>query len=351
MPYMELDKQKINPKKKPICSVCIANYNGIEVIDSAILSVMMQDCNFPIEIIVHDDSSSDGSVEYIHKKYPTVKIIQSTCNVGFCISNNRMVSAARGEFILLLNNDAVLFKDAISTLYDKSRMLNNAGILSLNQYDYKTEELIDRGILLDPFLNTVPNFKNSRLSNVSMAIGACLWIPKYLWEEIGGFPEWFHTLGEDMYICCLARLMGYPIKIPENSGFLHMVGNSIGGGKVVNNRLSTRKARRALSERNKSFVMILIYPSPFFQVAILLHILLLLVEGFVLSLVKKDMDILCSIYLTSLKAIWNERRRLYYLRRRIQSMRKITSQKFFAPFTFLPQKVVMLVKYGIPEIK
>ena len=110
-------KKPIDSSDNPICSICIANYNGMGIIDSALLSVMEQDCDFPIEIIVHDDASIDGSVDFIRQHFPDVKLITSKVNVGFCISNNRMVSKARGEYILLLNNDAMLLPNAISTLY------------------------------------------------------------------------------------------------------------------------------------------------------------------------------------------------------------------------------------------
>ena len=73
-----------------------------------------------------------------------------------------------------------------------------------------------------------------------MVIGACLWLPKNLWDNLGGFPEWFGSLAEDMYLCCLARLKGVPVKVISTSKFSHWVGRSIGGGKVLNNkRLST----------------------------------------------------------------------------------------------------------------
>jgi glycosyltransferase involved in cell wall biosynthesis len=142
----------------PVCSVCIANYNGIDVIGAAVNSVIAQDCDFPVEIIIHDDASTDGSVDYIREKFPEVKLITSEHNVGFCISNNRMVANAKGKYIMLLNNDAKLFPNALSVLYDYTvKKKDAAGILGLPQYDAITGNLIDFGSLLDPFLNTIPN--------------------------------------------------------------------------------------------------------------------------------------------------------------------------------------------------
>ena len=347
---MEMAKTPIDPSDCPICSICIANYNGMGIIDSALLSVMAQDCDFRIEIIVHDDASTDGSVDFIRKNFPDVKLIASKVNVGFCVSNNRMVSKAMGEYILLLNNDAILLPNAISTLYDEARRQNTPGILGVPQYNFFSGKLIDRGLLFDPFINTVPNY-NTKRADVGMVIGACLWIPRTLWMELGGFPEWFHTLGEDMFLCCLARLKGYPVKIIQTSGFRHRVGNSLGGGKVVADRLSTSKKRRIFSERNKSFVMALTYPAPFFQLIFPLHLALLLVEGVLLCFEKKDLNLLRSIYIFCIRSLWQERKRLYHLRKNIQSPRRISASRFFSPFTPIPYKLLMLIKYGVPEIK
>jgi GT2 family glycosyltransferase len=347
---MEKANTSIDHSDGPICSICIANYNGMGIIDSALQSAMTQDCDFPIEIIVHDDASTDGSVDFIRENFPDVKLIASKVNVGFCVSNNRMVSKAKGEYILLLNNDAMLFPNAISTLYKEALRQNPTGVLGLPQYNFFTGELIDRGILFDPFINTVPNL-NTKKVNVGMVMGACLWIPRTLWEELGGFPKWFHNLGEDMYLCCLIRLRGYPVEIIHTSGFWHRVGESLGGGKVVANRLSTYKKRRTFSERNKSFVMALTYPAPIFQLIFPLHLALLLVEGVLLCFIKKDLNLFRSIYTSCIRSLWHERKRLYHLRKNIQSSRRISTFRFFSAFTFLPYKLLMLIKYGVPEIK
>ena len=334
---------------KPICSVCIANYNGIGFIDSAVKSIYSQDCHFPVEIIIHDDASTDESVEFIRENFPEVNLIVSKQNVGFCTSNNRMVAQARGRYILLLNNDAILFGDALRKLHDQAIREDKSSILGLPQYDASTGQLIDYGSLLDPFLNTVPNL-NARRLDVGMVIGACMWLPKSLWKELGGFLEWFHSLAEDMCLCSQARLRGYQVKVIRVSGFKHHVGSSLGGGKLIKNRLSTSKGRRFLSERNKSFVIVLTYPRPFFQLIFPLHIFLLVFEGILLAAIKNDLDLWHSIYLSGIKSLWQNRQVLRHLRRSIQKSRRISSLKFFSPFTFMPYKLKMLIKYRIPEI-
>ncbi|HSQ87160.1 MAG TPA: glycosyl transferase, partial [Desulfobacterales bacterium] len=117
------------------------------------------------------------------------------------------------------------------------------------------------------------------------------------------------------------------------------------------NRLSTSKKRRIYSERNKSYVMVLTYPAPFFQLIFPLHIVMLLTEGVLLSFLKKDPNLLGSIYISSIRSLWRERKRLYHLRKAIQSSRRISASRFFSPFIPKPHKLFMLIRYGIPEIK
>lgn len=332
-----------------VCSVCIANYNGMATLVACLDSVLKQDCSFQVETIVHDDASGDESVSFIRENYPQVVLIESRENVGFCVANNRMAARARGEFILLLNNDAELFPDALNTLYKAARYLDKPAIIGLPQYNAVTGELIDRGSRLDPFLNPVPNLEQGQ-QEVGMVIGACLWIPRGLWEEIGGFPEWFSSLAEDMYVCCCARLWGYPVLVLPESGFKHWIGHSFGGGKVIGNRLVTNRKRRALSERNKNFVMVLCYPTPWLHLFLPVHILILLLEGMAIALVKRELDLFINIYLTSVIALWKWRTELNQQRLRIQRSHILARCNFFRKFDWRPYKLRMLLKHGLPEI-
>ncbi|MFA7316214.1 MAG: glycosyltransferase family 2 protein [Sulfuricella sp.] len=336
-----------NPK--PLISVCIANYNGMEIIDDCLHSVLEQEGDISVEILVHDDASSDGSASYIRDRYPNVQLITSENNAGFCVANNRMAAEAKGKYLLLLNNDAALYPDALRTLLSEAERLDQPAILGLPQFDAASGDLVDIGCLFDPFLNPVPNL-NPKRNEVGMVIGACLWIPKTLWDELGGFPEWFGSIAEDMYLCCRARLAGYAVRALPISGYRHWQGKSFGGNRVTDNHLSSTFRRRALSERNKSFVMTLLYPSPLFQIFFPLHLLLLIMEGAVLTLVKGESRFWREIYWPCLCALWRERKRLHRLRGNIQAGRNAGRISLFKVFSPVPHKLKMLVRHGLPNV-
>jgi GT2 family glycosyltransferase len=244
----------------------------------------------------------------------------------------------------------MLYPDALRTLLAEAKRQSCPAILTLAQYNAETGALVDRGLRLDPFLNPVPNLDSGRLE-VSMVHGACLWLPADLWHKIGGFPEWFHMLAEDMYLCSAVRLQGGAVIVPADSGYRHHIGYSIGGGKPQDMHLVTTCRRRALSERNKNFVMFLCYPLPALLVIFPLHASLLVIEGALMAMIRRNRQIFSRIYLSSLTSLWLHRNLLCTGRRDLQKGRTTGTVRFFSTFTWLPHKLRLLLRHGFPDIR
>jgi GT2 family glycosyltransferase len=340
----------LKPAAAPVCSICIANYNGVQVLGDCIESVLAQRGHTPFEIVIHDDASTDDSVAWIRQRYPNVELLVSAENAGFCIANNRMVAQARGEFVLLLNNDAALYPDAIATLLGEIRKQMVPGILTLPQYDWQTGALVDRGSLLDLFYNPVPNLDENR-REIAYVIGACLFLPRALWNELGGFPEWFGSIAEDMYICCLARLRGTPVTVAQTSGYRHRQGKSFGGNRVDAGKLNTTYRRRYFSERNKTAVMVICTPTVLVWPLFALHLTMLAFEGALLSLLKRNWRVWREIYGPALAYAVRELRSLRARRQETQRMRRIGPWVYLRRFTVMPRKFVLLRRHGLPAVR
>lgn len=334
----------------PLCSVCIANYNGEAMLRECIDSVLAQDDIGAIEIVVHDDASSDRSLAVLRDAYPQIRVLASETNVGFCVANNRMVTQARGEFVLLLNNDAALMPGAVRALIDAARVRAEPAIFTLPQYDWQNGGLVDRGCLLDPFYNPVPNHDPGR-AEVAMTIGACMFLPRSLWDELGGFPEWMESIGEDLYLCCLARLRSYPVIALNASGYRHRRGVSFSGERNDANRLVTTFRRRRLSERNKTAVLFICTPTPLMWPLLALHSIALSIEALLLVCVKREPAIWREIYGTAFCQAWSERRTLMQRRTAIQALRQISLGRYMHLFRPLPHKLIMLWRHGLPAIR
>jgi len=332
---------------RPVVSVCIANYNGESLLDDCIASVLAQDTGESIEIIVHDDASTDGSVALLRSRHPGVEILASEHNVGFCIANNRMVAHARGRYVLLLNNDAALHPNAIHTLLAAARA-GGQGILTLPQYDWQTGALVDRGCLIDPFFNPVPNLDPGR-DDVAYVIGACLWCPRATWHALGGLPDWMESIGEDLYLCGLARLRGVPVRAVRQSGYRHRQGASFGGNRAIAG-LQTSIRRRRLSEQNKTRALMVLTPTRLMWPLLALHLGALAVEGLALSAMRRDTTLLREVYLPALSTPFCEWSALSARRNDVQASRAIPTIRWFSSVSWQLRKVSMLVRYGVPHV-
>ncbi|MEW9624242.1 glycosyltransferase family 2 protein [Rhodanobacter geophilus] len=338
----------VNRPEVPICSVCIANYNGAGLLADCLESILAQQGDHSIEIIVHDDASTDDSIALLKQRYPHVEVIASTQNVGFCIGNNRMVAHARGQYVLLLNNDAALAPDAISCLLDEAARIGAQAILTLPQLDWENGTLVDRGCLLDPFCNPIPNLDSNR-DEVAYVIGACLWCPRATWHELGGFPEWMESIGEDLYLCGVARLRGMPVRALRKSHYRHRQGATFGGNRA-DAGLRTSIRRRRLSERNKTRALMVLTPTVLMWPLLFAHLIALMLESLALSLVRRDGVLFSKVYMPALLVPFREWAVLRTRRNMVQATRLITAAQWFSAVRWRLRKVEMLQRHGMPHV-
>src|SRR5688572_13233203 len=91
----------------PKVSVIIVNFNGRHLLGELFESLARQ-TRPADEIIMVDNASADGSLEYVRESFPWVKVIASKTNVGFAQGNNIGLEIAQGEYVAVLNNDTVV---------------------------------------------------------------------------------------------------------------------------------------------------------------------------------------------------------------------------------------------------
>ncbi len=107
-------------------SIIIVNWNGLRWLKMSLPSLAKQTYS-GTEIILVDNASTDESVAWTRKQYPKVKIVQNRKNEGFAEGNNAGYRSARGEYILLLNNDTRVEPDFISKLVEKMKSAPDIG--------------------------------------------------------------------------------------------------------------------------------------------------------------------------------------------------------------------------------
>ncbi len=93
-----------------LATIVILNWNGKDLLAQGIPSVVeaVRRDGRPHEILVVDNGSSDGSVEYVRTTFPQVRILELPDNLGFACGNNAGVKTARHDIVVLLNNDMIV---------------------------------------------------------------------------------------------------------------------------------------------------------------------------------------------------------------------------------------------------
>ena len=119
-------------------SVIIVNYNVKYYLDQCIRSVLraFEEMNTPAEIIVVDNHSADGSVDYLEQRYPQklfpmVRFVRSAHNLGFARANNIAIRQSRGEYVLLLNPDTIVGEDVLKATVDFMDAHEDAGAVGV----------------------------------------------------------------------------------------------------------------------------------------------------------------------------------------------------------------------------
>jgi len=100
---------------RPLVSIITVNYNQTDV--TCALLTSLQDITYPnLEIIVVDNGSSSSCANTINRRFPFVRVIESSANLGFAGGNNLGFQQAKGEFFMLLNNDTEVTKSFLDPL-------------------------------------------------------------------------------------------------------------------------------------------------------------------------------------------------------------------------------------------
>lgn len=197
-------------------SVIIVNWNGEKWLGPCIDSLQSQTYR-DIEVIVVDNASTDKSVELIRIKYPLVKIIQSSENLGFAGGNNVGVKEADGEYIMLLNNDTCTEKDCIEKLVRAFDMISGLTVAQpkiLLMDDPETISYCGNYLTGSSFLYAY-GYRKNRLDtryNKPMPFfsvsGAAMMIKREVIDKIGLFDDLFWCYYEDVDFCHRVWLTG-----------------------------------------------------------------------------------------------------------------------------------------------
>ena len=210
----------------PKVSIIIVNYNGKELLQKCLDSLLnVRYDNF--EIILVDNNSTDGTVEFITKNHPSIIIIKLDSNKGFAEPNNIAAKLAKGEYLLFLNNDTIVTPNFISEMVKV--METDKKIAICQSLLLKPDGSIDSsGDFIDN-LGVVYNSKTKidEIREVSSAKGASMLVRSDIFKKLNGFDQKFFVTFEDVDLCWRSWILGYRVLIIPTSIVYHVGGITI----------------------------------------------------------------------------------------------------------------------------
>lgn len=230
---MKLGYKLLVPKEESMISIIIVNWNGKHLIGECLMSVMNQTC-INSEIIVVDNNSVDGSVEFVKNNFPSVKIVSLNENKGFTGGNIEGLKHARGEFIVLLNNDAILSEKWLESMWTAINSDAKIGLCSSKIIIAGTNKIDSAGdVFTYAFTGTkIGEYQDEKVfSDRRLVPGACAAAVIYrrsMLDEIGFLDDSFYLNHEDTDLNLRAWLSGWRCLFVPEAIVYHKVSASIG---------------------------------------------------------------------------------------------------------------------------
>lgn len=218
-------------------SIIIVNYNTKQLVADCLATVFEKTKDVAYEVIVVDNASTDGSEEYITKRFPNIKWINSGENLGFGRANNLGAKYASGKYLFLLNSDTLLLNNAIRIFFDYAESHQHEKIGTLGSWLLDKDEKPNNSFGFFPCAKNeicyllgkyqLPSLKDIiEEKEVDYIIGADLFIEKRFFEGLDGFDKNIFMYYEETDLQYRLARRGLSRKIIPGPRIIHLEGGS-----------------------------------------------------------------------------------------------------------------------------
>ena len=233
-------------------SVIIVHYQVKDLLKNCILSIQKYFQGFDYEIIVVDNHSPNPDWKVLINEFPNINFIALEKNFGFSKANNIGVSAAKGEYVYILNPDTEIEGNYFIEILDFGDQQEKFGALGLRMHDSQGNFLPESKRSVPALINSFEKlftklnndsktyYRNdvaeTEIAEVAVMTGANLLIKKSVYQEVGGFDERYFMYGEDIDLCYTILRKGYKNFYYGKYSILHYKGESTVKDKIYLDR-------------------------------------------------------------------------------------------------------------------
>lgn len=203
-------------------SVIVTNYNGLDILFKNFPSVVKakeNPKNRIVEVILVDDASSDGSVSFVKREFPSVRVISHKKNRGFAVATNTGVRLAKGNLVCLLNNDVFCYFDFLESVFDIFEKNKKVFGISLNEGKYRPAA----GYFEDGFIIHKPLPLSKKTIKTFWVSGGSGIFRRDIWIKLGWMDEKLFApfYWEDVDISYRALKRGYELVWDPKARVIH----------------------------------------------------------------------------------------------------------------------------------
>lgn len=204
---------------KILVSIVVVNYNGRDLLKLVLDSVNKIKYK-NLEIIVVDNNSNDGSIDFIKKNYPKVKIVKNNENLGYSGINSAMLYC-KGKYILFLNNDIEIDKNCVRELLNVIEKDEKIGMVAPRLVNYYNKKFKSGGTWVSrAFYNGHIHGDGTVKEIPYLGVGL---IRKKLVDKFGYlFDKDYFIYAEDLDLGLRLRLLGYNVVFVPEAVLYHM---------------------------------------------------------------------------------------------------------------------------------
>jgi GT2 family glycosyltransferase len=202
----------------PDVSVCIANWNCVELLRRCLRSLLEQPQGVAFEVVVADNGSTDGAPEMVAAEFPQVVLVRNTVNHGFARASNQAAAAARGRFLFFLNNDTLVPENTLRQFLDLAEANPSVGMFGprlrgtdgLFQISYRRRPTLAAllhkitllrwtGLFRRAYLDyRRATFDPTQVRSVEVLMGAAVFLSREVFEASGRWDEGYGFGVEDI---------------------------------------------------------------------------------------------------------------------------------------------------------
>tara|TARA_B100000795_G_scaffold158919_1_gene119419 strand:- start:3122 stop:4120 length:999 start_codon:yes stop_codon:yes gene_type:complete len=222
-------------------AIIILNWNGEKLLEQFLPSIV----NFSsteADIYVADNASTDNSIQYVRKFFPSVKIVVNTLNGGYAKGYNDALQCIEADIYCLINSDVEVTENWLNPILNVFKEEKNTAIIQPKILDFKNRTKFEyagaaggfidfygypycRGRIFNDLEDDNKQFND--ITNIFWASGACFFVRSKVYHELNGFDEDYFAHQEEIDLCWRAKNAGLKIKYVGMSTVYHLGGGTL----------------------------------------------------------------------------------------------------------------------------